>query len=152
MKTIYLGLGSNLGRREENLQKALASLVPDITVTKISAIYETEPMYVQNQPKFLNMVCEAKTELAPMQVLHKLQMAEREGGREEYTHNKPRPIDIDLLFYGTEVVKTPELTIPHPKIPERAFVLDPMSEIAPDFVHPVLGETISQLRTRLRTV
>ncbi len=106
-------------------------------------------MYNTEQPKFLNMVCEATTTLAPLQVLHKLQNVERDAGRKEYTHNQPRVIDVDLLFYGDEVVKTPELTIPHPKIAERGFVLIPMSEIAPDFMHPALGVTIAELRNKL---
>ena len=127
-------------------------LAPEITVTKVSGILETEPMYVQEQPKFLNMVCEATTELAPLQVLQKLQNAERAAGRKEYIHNQPRVIDIDLLFYADEIIKTPELTIPHPKIAERGFVLIPMSEIAPDFVHPILGVTIRELRDRLKQV
>ncbi len=149
MKTIYIGLGSNLGEREEALQRALAALAPEIIVTKTSSILETEPMYNTEQPKFLNMVCEATTTLAPLQVLHKLQNVERDAGRKEYTHNQPRVIDVDLLFYGDEVVKTPELTIPHPKIAERGFVLIPMSEIAPDFMHPALGVTIAELRNKL---
>ena len=149
MKTIYIGLGANLGEREENLKAALARLAPEITVTKTSSVTETEPMYVSGQPKFLNMVCEATTELAPLQILHKLQSVELSGGRGANTHNEPRPIDLDLLFYEDEVVKTPELTIPHPKIAERAFVLVPMAEIAPDFVHPTLGISIAELRARL---
>ena len=150
MKTIYLGLGSNLGDRDANLKHALGLLAPEVTVTKVSSVLETEPMYIEDQPKFLNLVCEATTELAPLQVLHKLQAVERECGRGEYTHNKPRPIDLDLLFYGDEMVKTSELTIPHPKIAERGFVLIPMAEIAPDFLHPTLGVSIAELRSRLK--
>lgn len=148
MKTIYIGLGSNLGDRDANLKRAIKALAPEVTVTKLSAIYETVPMYVEHQPKFLNMACEATTELAPLQVLHKLQQVEREGGREAHTHNQPRTIDADLLFYGNETLKTSELTVPHPQIVERGFVLIPMNDIAPDFVHPILGVTIAELCTR----
>lgn len=149
MKTIYIGLGANIGDREANLKTAFAKLAPEITVTKTSSVHETKPMYVTDQPKFLNMVCEAQTELAPLQVLHKLQGIEHDLGRKRGTHNEPRPIDLDLLFYGDELVKTLELTIPHPKIAERAFVLEPLAEIAPQFIHPVLNETIAVLRARL---
>ena len=150
MKTIYLGLGSNLGDREANLRRALAALAPEINVTKVSPTYETEPMYVMDQPKYLNAVCGATTEISPPNILRKIKETEKEMG--EHAHNEPRIIDIDLLFYGNEIVRTPELVIPHPKISERAFVLMPLSDIAPDFVHPVLGSTIAELRDALGEV
>jgi 2-amino-4-hydroxy-6-hydroxymethyldihydropteridine diphosphokinase len=148
VKTIYLGLGSNLGERDENLKKALASLAPEITVTKTSKMYETEPMYVTEQPEFLNMVCEATTELSAADVFKKIRTIEKAMG--EHEHNAPRVIDIDILFYGNDIIDTPELTVPHPKIAERGFVLMPMAGIASDFVHPVLHVTIAQLLSNSR--
>jgi 2-amino-4-hydroxy-6-hydroxymethyldihydropteridine diphosphokinase len=150
VKTIYLGLGSNLGGREENLKRALAALAPEISVTKTSKMYETAPMYVTDQPEFLNMVYEAVTELPPQDVLQKIKTIQKEMG--EHEHNRPRIIDIDILFYGDEIIGTPELTVPHPKIAERAFVLAPMADIVPDFVHPILHGTIAELLAKLGDV
>ncbi len=147
MKTIYIGLGSNLGDRAGNLCKALAALAPKIVITKKSMIYHTVPMYVGKQPSFLNMVCGATTELSALEVLQELKSIEK--GMGEHGHNQPRIIDIDILFYGNEIIETPELTVPHPKIAERAFVLAPMSGIAPDFVHPAHGSTIMELLAKL---
>ena len=100
-------------------------------------------MYVEDQPEFLNMAVEATTELSAEDVFDKIQSIEHVMG--EHEHNQPRVIDLDLLFYGNEIIDTPELTVPHPKITERRFVLLPMAEIAPDFVHPTLGATIREL-------
>ena len=147
MTTIYLALGSNLGDREEYLRQARAKLAPEIIVGKISPVYEAEPMYNTVQPTFLNAVCEAATALSSEEVLAKIQGIEREMG--EHVHNQPRIIDIDLLFYGSLTAVFPRLTVPHPKIAERAFVLAPMADIAPDFVHPVLGVTIAELLAQL---
>ena len=136
-----------MGDREMNLQKALAELAPEVTVVKLSTLHETEPMYNTDQPKFLNAVCEATTELSALEVLKKLKSIEKEMG--EHEHNQPRIIDIDLLFYDNEIIETSELTIPHPKIAERRFVLEPMAELASEFVHPVLGVTIAELLRKL---
>ena len=143
MKTIYLGLGSNLEDKEANLRYATEMLAPEIKVTKTSKVYETEPMYIEDQPKFLNMVVAATTELLAKEVFEKIKSIEKEMG--EHEHNEPRIIDIDLLFYGSEIINTPELTVPHPKIAERQFVLEPMADIAPEFIHPVLNVTIAEL-------
>ena len=147
MTTIYLGLGSNLGDRAENLRQAIEKLAPEISVTKVSPVYETEPMYGAQQAKFLNAVVEADTGLAAMEVLRKIKAIEKEMG--EHEHNGPRTIDLDVLFYANEKIETPELTIPHSGIAERAFVLMPMNDIAPDFVHPVLRGTIAELLAQL---
>jgi 2-amino-4-hydroxy-6-hydroxymethyldihydropteridine diphosphokinase len=143
VKTIYLGLGSNLEDKEANLRYATEMLAPEIKVTKTSKVYETEPMYIEDQPKFLNMVVAATTELLAKEVFEKIKSIEKEMG--EHEHNEPRIIDIDLLFYGSEIINTPELTVPHPKIAERQFVLEPMADIAPEFIHPVLNVTIAEL-------
>ena len=143
MTNIYIGLGSNVGDREANLKRALAALAPEITVTKLSSVRETEPMYNTQQPKFLNAVAEATTELSPQAAFEKLESIEKEMG--EHEHNQPRTIDLDLLFYGREVVQTPDLTVPHPRLAERRFVLEPLAEIAPSLMHPVFNVTVSEL-------
>lgn len=151
MTVVYLGLGSNLGDRAAHLRRALALLAPEIVVRKKSPVYETEPVYEKNQPKFLNMAAEAETKLPARALLQKTQSVEKEMGRCDDTHNKPRVIDIDLLFYGSERTDEPGLIVPHPGIAERAFVLFPLADIAPDFVHPVLGSRIRELKEELGT-
>ncbi|OGG52836.1 2-amino-4-hydroxy-6-hydroxymethyldihydropteridine diphosphokinase [Candidatus Kaiserbacteria bacterium RIFCSPLOWO2_12_FULL_53_8] len=149
MNTTYLAFGSNLGDRDGSLQRAIVMLAPEITVTEVSQVYETEPMYLEEQPKFLNMVVEATTELSASEVFKKIKSIEKEIGRGDSLRNAPRVIDIDLLFYGNEVIETDELVVPHPKIAERPFVLVPLNDIAPDFVHPTLGVSIAELLKRL---
>ena len=134
----YLGLGSNLGNREGNLQRACEML----GALEKSKIHETEPFGVLDQPKFLNMVCVVETELSPRELLEHCQEIERKIGRQKREKWGPREIDIDILFYGDQVVDEPDLKIPHPGIAEREFVLEPLREIAPDFVHPILGERV----------
>jgi 2-amino-4-hydroxy-6-hydroxymethyldihydropteridine diphosphokinase len=147
--TIFLALGANLGDRAENLRRALAALPPAFTVEAVSPVYETEPMYVAAQPKFLNMACRAQTSLLPLEALRALKLLESELGREPAIRFGPRLIDIDLLFYEDIVFDSPELTLPHPRLHERAFVLVPLADIAPDLVHPVLKQTIAALRDQL---
>jgi len=141
---IYLGLGSNLGNRRDNLDKALNLLSNRLQMGKISSIYETEPIGNVNQPRFLNLVCQAYTDLLPAELLKMAKGIESKLGRKPNTSNAPRPIDIDILFYDDQVIKTPELTIPHPRLTEREFVLIPLAEIVPELVHPVSGKTIKQ--------
>ncbi len=150
VNTVYIALGSNLGNREENLKEALSLLSEKMTIIKESSVRETDPMYVKEQPAFLNMAIEAETSLPSKKLLEALKLIERQMGRHE--HNKPRVIDLDIIFYGDHVLKTAELTIPHPGAEKRAFVLDPMCDLAPDFVHPVLGKTMAELRAALNTV
>ena len=142
---VYLGLGSNMGDRQNNLRRALDFLSQRLRVGKVSSMYDTEPVGDVNQPSFLNMVCEAYTKLTPMELLSLAKGIELKLGRAPGKSNAPRPIDIDILFYGNRVVTTPELIIPHPRLTERAFVLIPLVEIAPDLVHPVNGKTITKL-------
>jgi len=142
--TAYLGLGSNLGDRQANLDKALDFLSQRLRLEKISSIYDSEPVGDVEQPRFLNLVCEASTLLPPEGLLALAKGIEIRMGRTGPT-GAPRIIDIDILFYADQVIETPELTIPHPRLHQRAFVLVPMVEIAPDLVHPVSGKTIKQL-------
>ncbi len=147
--TVYLALGTNLGDRAANLRRALDSLPPDFRVRAVSRCYETEPIYVHDQPRFYNLVCRAETELGPLEALRRLKALETALGRKHGRRFGPRLIDLDVLLYAGAVLNTPELTLPHPRLHERAFVLVPLDEIAPDLVHPVLGQTISELRARL---
>lgn len=142
--TVYLGLGSNLGDRQANLDRALEFLSQRLRMGKISSIYDTEPLGDSNQPRFLNLVCQAFTHLEPAGLLALAKGIEHKLGRVGKS-GAPRTIDIDILIYGDQVIKTPELVIPHPKMTERAFVLIPLDEIASDLVHPVAGKTVKEL-------
>jgi 2-amino-4-hydroxy-6-hydroxymethyldihydropteridine diphosphokinase len=142
--TAYLGLGSNLGDRQANLDKALELLSQRLRLEKISSIYDSEPVGDIEQPRFLNLVCEVSTFISPQGLLALAKGIEARMGRTGPT-GAPRIIDIDILFYGDQVIETPELTIPHPRLHQRAFVLVPLVEIAPRLVHPVSGKTIKQL-------
>ncbi len=149
--TVYLGLGSNLGDRQENLKKALEFLAQRLRMGKVSAIYDTDPLGDTNQPRYLNMVCQAFTMLAPEGLLALVKGVESKMGRKGKS-GAPRSIDIDILLYGNLVMTTPDLTIPHPRMHERAFVLVPLAEIAPDLVHPVKNKTIKELQAGLKEV
>lgn len=143
----FLGLGANLGDREANLARALELLADDrLSVTRLSSIYETEPRDLPDQPWFLNQVAEVETSLLPRQLLGRALAVERQMGRLRRVAKGPRIIDIDVLLYGRSVVDSPpELEIPHPRMAERRFVLEPLAEIAPGLRHPVTGRTIRQM-------
>jgi 2-amino-4-hydroxy-6-hydroxymethyldihydropteridine diphosphokinase len=147
---IYLGLGSNLGDRRQNLQQALYLLSQKIRLTLVSPVYDTAPTGNTEQPRFLNLVCEATTSLMPAELLQLVKEIEKTIGREPGPPNSPRPIDIDILFYGDQITNNPELVIPHPRLTERAFVLVPLADIAPNFVHPVTGHSIRQMLKALK--
>lgn len=146
MKRVYLALGSNLGDRAENLRAAIGKMNSDrLRVTRESSVYETKPMYRVSQPSFLNMVVEAETELLPRALLQRLHRIEAELGRKRIAVNGPRPIDLDILFYGKALIEMPQLTVPHPRMQERRFVIEPMAEIAPQWQHPLIKKSMAQM-------
>jgi 2-amino-4-hydroxy-6-hydroxymethyldihydropteridine diphosphokinase len=150
MSIVYISIGSNLGNREENCEKAIALLIKrGIKVIKRSSLCETEPWGVKEQPEFINVAVEVETHLRPEELLKNLKEIEIDIGRRESKLWGPRIIDIDILFYDDLVIKTPELEIPHPGINNRGFVLEPLSEIAPDKIHPVLKKSIKELLLEL---
>jgi 2-amino-4-hydroxy-6-hydroxymethyldihydropteridine diphosphokinase len=146
LKTVFLALGSNVGDREANLRTAVKHLESEaIRILRRSSLYETAPQELLDQPWFLNAVVEAETGLFPLQLLARVREIEREMGRRRVTPKGPRNIDIDILFYGRSTIATPELEVPHPRIAQRRFVLEPLAEIAPDFRHPLTGKTASEM-------
>lgn len=147
---VYLGLGSNLGDRQANLHRALELLSADVKVAQVSPTYDTAPVGNTDQPRFLNLVCKAKTLLSPPHLLTFVKNIETKMGRTPGPRNSPRPIDIDILFYGGLVLETPALVIPHPRLTERAFVLAPLADIAPRLKHPVSGKTVRQMLKELK--
>ncbi|MDD5591542.1 MAG: 2-amino-4-hydroxy-6-hydroxymethyldihydropteridine diphosphokinase [Dehalococcoidales bacterium] len=142
---VYLSLGSNMGNRQENLEKALDFLSQRLRVGRVSSMYDTEPVGNTDQPRFLNLACRVDTVLEPAALLALAKGIESKMGRAYGKHNGPRPIDIDILTYGDRVVDTPNLVIPHPRMTERAFVLVPLAEIAPDLKCPTNGKTVREL-------
>jgi 2-amino-4-hydroxy-6-hydroxymethyldihydropteridine diphosphokinase len=146
MRTVYLGLGSNVGERERALQAAIDKLqAPDFRILRISSVYETAPRDVVEQPHFLNLVLEAETSLFPIQLMKRGQLVERELGRKRLAAKGPRPLDVDLLLYAGTKVACPILQVPHPRLHERRFVLEPLVELAPDLRHPVLLKPMREL-------
>ncbi len=146
---VYLSLGSNLGDRRANLKKALRLLGECLEIARVSSVYDTEPVGVGEQPRFLNLVCRVNTDIGPMQLLSLIKGIESSMGRDLSLRNSPRIIDIDIIFYGDTIIESPELIIPHSRMRERAFVLVPFAEIAPEVVHPLSGERIDELASRV---
>lgn len=147
MNEIIIGLGTNMGDRKENLDKAIELLNEHeaITIEKTSSIYETKPVGYAKQDDFLNMVIKGRTNLKPLELLGVCQTIEKELGREDTIINGPRIIDLDILVYNKENRQLENLRIPHPRMHERAFVLIPLHEIAPDFIIPTSGKEVADL-------
>jgi len=148
-KTVYLSLGSNLGDSAKNLRDAIAALGnAGVSVVRVSSVYETEPVDYLDQPWFLNCVVEAETESTPLDLLRVLRGIEAQMGSKKLIAKGPRLIDIDILLYGNEIIDTPELQVPHPRMHLRRFVLESLAEVAPSVQHPVSHLSISELLTR----
>lgn len=148
MGRVYLGLGTNLGDREANLLRTLSALAEIAEIEAISSVYGTAPVGHLDQPDFLNLVLAARTALEPEELLAETQRIEHELGRERSFRNAPRTIDIDLLLYDDRRISTPTLTVPHPRMRERGFVLRPLVEVAPGLRDPVTGERYSEILAR----
>ena len=150
MKLVYLGLGSNLGDRRANLERAIERLgASDLHVRRRSSIYETEPRDLAGQPWFLNQVVEAETSLFPRQLRKRLHRIERDLGRKPAVPKGPRIIDLDILLFGDSLVSAPDLEIPHPRMHERRFVLEPLAELAPELRHPRTRHTVREMLARV---
>lgn len=145
VSTVYLGVGTNLGDRRGNLQRAVEGLAAAVTITTVSPVYETKPWGIENQPNFLNMCAAGETKLAPLALLHYLKALEFQLGREPGVRWGPRLIDIDILFYDELILDEPALTIPHKGVADRATVLVPLAQIAPELVHPILQQKVVDL-------
>ena len=145
MFPILLGLGSNLGERFDNLTSAIEALAPEIMVQTVSPTYETQPLYVTQQPEFLNLLVRATTTLSPISLLDSIQALEVELGRKPSVRFGPRIIDIDIIDYDSLILNLESLTIPHPRMHERLFVLRPLINIVPNWIHPRTGKTVQQL-------
>jgi len=148
MYIAYIGIGSNLGNREDNCEKAISLLSENgLNIVKMSSMIETEPWGMPDQPAFINMAVSFKTILSPEKLLALCKKIETDIGRTETIMWGPRMIDLDILFYDDLVMEKPGLSIPHPHIKDRAFVLKPLAEIAPDLIHPLLKKSIKELLT-----
>ena len=142
---VYLALGSNMGNRLSNLKAAVLNLTPQMTVKQKSSVYETPPWGFTEQDAFLNQVVKVTTYLEPEPLLRHLKRMETALGRVPNFQNGPRVIDIDILFFDNMIINTPPLVVPHPRLHERVFVLVPLAEIEPDFVHPILQRPINKI-------
>jgi 2-amino-4-hydroxy-6-hydroxymethyldihydropteridine diphosphokinase len=152
LKQAFLSLGSNLGDREAHLLEALDRLeAAGIHILRQSSIYETEPQDLPHQPWFLNIVVEVETELFPRLLLARAQAIELGMGRRREVSKGPRPIDIDILLFGNFIIGTRELQVPHPRMSERRFVLEPLAELAPDLRHPAMGKTVREMLANVQT-
>jgi 2-amino-4-hydroxy-6-hydroxymethyldihydropteridine diphosphokinase len=145
MHVTYLGLGSNIGDRLQNLQAAINALEPEVHPVECSPVYETPPWGYLDQPNFLNQVVKAETELSPGELLRYLKEIEKDLGRQDSFLNGPRKIDLDIIFFDDAVIESPPITIPHPRMDDRGFVLLPLADLAPEFKHPVLDLSVQDM-------
>jgi 2-amino-4-hydroxy-6-hydroxymethyldihydropteridine diphosphokinase len=150
MNKVTLLAGGNLGERKDNLEAAIKFICKEIGgILKLSSIYETEPWGFEHEQNFLNQAVEVETEFAPEKILEKIHEFENNLGKKKRTGEYlARTIDIDILFFNDEIINQPDLIIPHPRLHERKFVLEPLAEIIPDFIHPVFNEKISKLNNK----
>lgn len=148
MVDVYLGLGSNVGNKEENLLQAIDLLSTKCKLQAVSSAYETEPVGYEDQDWFVNCVVLVKTDLSAQELLDFIETIHKKLKRKRTIKWGPRTIDIDILFYGNEIIKTKTLEIPHPRLDARQFVLQPLFEIAPDLRHPVFRKTIGELQKK----
>jgi 2-amino-4-hydroxy-6-hydroxymethyldihydropteridine diphosphokinase len=149
MNNIFLALGSNIENRKQHIETAILLLRENVLDITVAPLYETKPRYFEDQHNFLNTVLRGNTDLDPLELLQFTQAVQKEVGRVERFRNGPREIDIDILFYDNMVYKDDALEIPHPRLQERDFVLQPFSDIDPDFCHPVLQKTIREMLAAL---
>lgn len=145
MDNVFISLGSNIGDRIGYCRKAIESMREFSEIVEVSSLYETEPVGKEDQPNFINCAVQIRTELSPHQLLTKLNMIEETLGRVRDEKWGPRTIDLDIIFYNELVINDSDLTIPHPRAHLRRFVLDPIYEISPDYLHPMLNQTVSVL-------
>ena len=150
MKKIFLALGSNIGNRQENINQAIRFLSKEITDIKRAPIYESKAVGYEDQPDFLNTVISGYTDLSPEELLNFVKKVEKQTGRIKRFRWGPREIDIDIIFYGNLVIEKDNLIIPHPRIQERDFVLKPLCDLEPEFIHPVLKKTVLELLNNLK--
>lgn len=150
MPIVYIGIGSNLGDREEQVLRSVHEMRSFSRVKKISTLRETKPVEVSpDQPKFLNAVVELDTEYSPQELIEELLRIETEMGRVRKAKGEPRNIDLDLLAYGNEIVNEPNLQVPHPRMHQRRFVLEPLAELVPTWTHPISKESVLELLEKL---
>lgn len=150
MHTIFLALGSNVGNKKENIKRAIAALEKEVKKIQVAKLYETKPMYYEKQEMFVNTVIKGQTELSPQELLAFVKSLEKELGRQKRFRNGPREIDIDILFYDQLIQNDTDLIIPHSRISERAFVLEPFLDIDPAFIHPILKRSMKDLFAQLK--